>query len=154
VTKLPLLSNKWRIYGFIPFIAGLIIFLFSQVPFRFFELKIPVFVIYDPGFFFIGSHYFSIGEENIALNLSGILIILGLFTISFTKEKNEDEFIERLRLEAILWAIVINYAILVIAFLFFYGIGLMWVLIYNTITIFLIFIIRFKYLLFKMIKLN
>jgi len=81
------------------------------------------------------------------------LLIISLFFIAFSKEKNEDEFIAKIRLESLLWATYINYAVLIIAILFVYGGSAFWVLVYNIFTILLFFIIRFNWVIRKSRKL-
>jgi hypothetical protein len=72
--------------------------------------------------------------------------------VAFAKEKHEDEFIAKIRLESFLWATYINYAILLFSFLFFYGIGFMYVMIFNMFTIIILFIVRFNYILYRSTK--
>jgi Ca2+-dependent lipid-binding protein len=77
---------------------------------------------------------------------------LGAVMVAFAKEKHEDEFIAKIRLESFLWATYINYAILLFSFLFFYGIGFMYVMIFNMFTIIILFIVRFNYILYRSTK--
>ncbi len=97
--------------------------------------------------FFIGGDLFSL-SVNILPTLAGILIIIGALFVGFSKEKNEDEFIEKLRLNALLWAVLINYLLLAIAFIFIYGLSFLNVMLYNMFTVLFIFIIRFNYMLY------
>ena len=79
----------------------------------------------------------------------GILLICGLLFIAFAKEKAEDEFIARLRLESLVWATYVNYIILAISILFIYDMVFFWVLIINMFTILLFFLLRFNWILYK-----
>ena len=45
----------------------------------------------------------------------------GALLVSFSKEKNEDEFITEIRLSSLLWAVCVSYTLLLVAFLFVYG---------------------------------
>lgn len=76
-------------------------------------------------------------------------IIMALLFIAFAREKIEDEFINRTRLESWQWAILINYIMLVIATWAVYGFAFLDVMMYNMLTIPIIFIIRFHYVLYK-----
>ena len=69
--------------------------------------------------------------------------------IAFAKEKVEDEFISKLRLTSLLWAISINYILLLIGILTVYGLDFLNVLFYNMFTPLVIFIIRFNFLYYK-----
>jgi hypothetical protein len=75
--------------------------------------------------------------------------IIGLMLIAFSQEKIEDEFIGTLRLQSLQWAVIINYILLIIASWVFYGMAYLHVMIYNMLTIPIIFIIRFHYVLAK-----
>jgi hypothetical protein len=73
--------------------------------------------------------------------------------VAFAKEKHEDEYIAKTRMESFLWATYINYAILLFCFMFFYGVGFMYVMIFNMFTLIILFIIRFNYVLYRSTKL-
>jgi hypothetical protein len=81
------------------------------------------------------------------LALTGIIV--GLLFIAFAKEKHEDEFINKLRLESLQWALLFNYALLLIATWLVHGFGYIDVMMYNMLTILLFFIIRFHVVLFR-----
>jgi hypothetical protein len=81
------------------------------------------------------------------LALTGIII--GLLFIAFAKEKQEDEFINKLRLESLQWALLFNYTLLLIATWLVHGLAYIDVMMYNMLTILLFFIIRFHVVLFK-----
>jgi len=96
---------------------------------------------------------FSFNKVNLTGNIIGILFILGAVMVAFSREKIEDEFISKNRLESFLWATYINYAILLFCFLFFYGTCLLYVMIFNVFTLIIVFIIRFHYILYRSSKL-
>lgn len=98
------------------------------------------------------KQFFSIIHTDIANTIIGILFILGGLLVSFSKEKNEDEFIAKLRLSSLLWAVAVNYLLLLLAFAFVYGTAFLNVMIYNMFTVLIIFIIRFNYILYKTSK--
>ncbi len=93
----------------------------------------------------------SIGfvKNNITDEICGILFIIGALFVAFSKEKLEDEFIAETRLESLVWATYINYAILILCFLFIYDMEFMNVMILNMFSILIFFIIRFNYILYK-----
>jgi hypothetical protein len=71
---------------------------------------------------------------------------------AYTKERNEDEYIDQLRLEAMQIAIYVNYLILLISNFIFYG-GDFWrVQDINFLTIPIIYIARFQYKLYRINK--
>ena len=98
------------------------------------------------------SVIFGLDKVNLASTIIGILFILGAVMVAFAKEKHEDEFISKTRLESFLWATYINYAILIFCFLFFYGDGFLYVMIFNMFTVIILFIVRFNIMLFRSTK--
>lgn len=125
-TKL-LLPHRCKVIGIIIAALGIIILIFSNTS--------------DFGF--------RIGKTDMALTISCTLMIIGGMLTAFSKEKIEDEFISRLRLTSLLWAISINYILLLIGVLVVYGLDFLEVLFYNMFTPLVIFIIRFNCLYYK-----
>jgi hypothetical protein len=95
---------------------------------------------------------FNFVQVNATNTAVGALFIVAAIFVACSKEKNEDEFISKLRLSSLLWAVWVNYILLLLAFLFVYGTPFMNVMIYNMFTVLLIFIIRFNYILYKTSK--
>jgi len=93
--------------------------------------------------------FFSFTENNILDEIAGLLIIIGALLIAFSKEKLEDEFIAKIRLESLVWATYVNYAILLLSIIFIYDLMFFWVLVFNMFTILIFFIIRFNWVLNK-----
>jgi hypothetical protein len=75
-------------------------------------------------------------------------LIISLLMIAFSRVKQEDEYIHFMRLESWQWAVVVNFLLLIAATWIFYGSNFIDVMIYNMLTIPILFIIRFHYLLF------
>jgi len=88
-------------------------------------------------------------KTNYTLELALIGVFLALFLIAFSKEKQEDEYIQKLRLDSLLLAFYINTFVLILGTLLFYGFGYLEFMGYNMFTIQLIFIARFKWVLFQ-----
>ena len=148
-----LLANKYKKLGWILFILGIcggcIIYLTDFEPNEF--LKMKVFSIYeDP--IFGKSKFFTIRENGIFDELISICIIVGGFLIGFTKEKIEDEFIYKLRKDSLVWALVVNYSILLFAILFVYDMTFLHVLFFNMFTTLIFFVIRFSVLKSKYLR--
>ena len=79
------------------------------------------------------------------LALTGI--ITGLLFIAFAREKKEDEYIAHTRLESLKWAVLINYILLLVVTWLVHGFAYIDVMMYNMLTVLIIFIIRFNYVL-------
>lgn len=89
---------------------------------------------------------------NVTNTVVGVLFIIGGLMVSFSREKVEDEFIANLRLSSLLWSVWVNYILLLLAFIFVYGVTFFNVMVYNMFTILIIFIIRFNVLLHRSSK--
>lgn len=88
-------------------------------------------------------------DTNLTNTIVGVLFIISALMVGFSKEQNEDEYIARLRLSSLLWAVLFNYILLLLSFIFVYGFGFFTVMIYNMFTVLLLFIFRFQYLLYR-----
>ncbi len=91
-------------------------------------------------------------ENNLLNEILGIVMILSSLAVAFSKEKEEDELITKIRLESLVWATYWNYGILIIGFLLVYDISFFWVMVFNMYTILILFIIRFNWVLRKLRK--
>lgn len=96
------------------------------------------------------TRYFKIENNNLLNEIFAVLIIIGGIMVAFSKEKIEDEYIAKIRLNSLVWAVYINYGILLLAILLVYDISFLWVMIFNMFTILWVFIIRFNYKVYKL----
>lgn len=140
-----LFPSKYKKIGWIIFIPTLLFGLFTII----FEyepeiLNTKVFGIFIDEFF-KEDRFLGMLDNNILNEILGILMIISSVLVAFSKEVNEDEYISKIRLESLVWAVYLNYAILLLAFLFVYGISFLWVMIFNMFTILIFFIIRFNW---------
>jgi len=96
------------------------------------------------------KHWFiMLNERYISGTLISIILIIGAILVSCSKEKAEDEFIAKIRLESLLWATYINYLMLLFSIIFIYDEDFSWVLVYNMFTLLIIFLVRFNFILYK-----
>lgn len=145
-----LLSNKYKKIGWIIFFPSLILglsFVFFGSEPGWLNAKMPS--IFSSDLFFEERKFFSIVTVNLTNTIIGVMFIIGCLLVGFTKEKNEDEFIAKIRLSSLLWAVLVNYSLLIIAFVFIYDIAFLSVMIYNMFTVLILFIFRFNYILYK-----
>ncbi|MDG5492730.1 hypothetical protein [Psychroserpens sp. SPM9] len=147
-----LLPNKFKIPGWILLITGLIAGVFLMLSeFESNWLEVRVLALWsDP--ISIGTsldssgQFFNIIENSIVDELIAIAIIVGGLFVGFSKEKQEDEFIYKLRNDSLLWAIIVNYTVLIFAVIFVYDLSFFNILVYNMFTPLLFFIFRFNFL--------
>lgn len=144
-----LLPNRFKWIGWFLLIPSTILGLvLSFTDFEAFQIKSKMFAIYSDEF--MGpSQFFSLIETNITNTLIGALFIVGALFVGFSKEKTEDEFIAKIRLSSLLWAVWVNYILLFLCFLFVYGMSFLSVMLYNMFTVLIIFIIRFNFMLYR-----
>lgn len=88
-------------------------------------------------------------NANFTDELAAVGVIAGLLFIAFSREKVEDEMIGQLRLEALQWSVYVNYLVLAIAIVSVYDGAFFNVMIYNMFTVLLVFIGRFRWLIFR-----
>jgi len=148
-TKL-LLPNKFKKPGWLILIPSALLGLFIIIfDYTFDFLDARVFTIYSKPLLSGDTVIFGFIKSNLTLTIVGILFLIGALFVAFSREKTEDEFIAKIRLESLLWATYINYGVLLFCFLFFYEIEFLYVMIFNMFTILVIFIIRYYYMLHR-----
>ena len=100
----------------------------------------------------IGSEGFQWVENGLVNEILIALIIITGILNSFSKEKNEDELIGKLRTESLTLSLYVNYGILLLANFLIYELTFIYVLVFNLIGILLFFNLIFKYRLYKHYK--
>ncbi len=149
-----LLPNKYKPIGWFLLIPSTIMgIILSLTGFDKFQIKTKVLAIFNEELF-EKIKFASIIEANLTNTIVGIVFIVGAMFVGFSKEKKEDEFIAKLRLSSLLWAVWVNYGLLTIATLFVYGTAYFNVMVYNMFTVLIIFIVRFSYILYKNNKID
>jgi hypothetical protein len=137
-----LLPHKFKIIGWVLLIPGILLsvvrFYFEYKP-SFLEFR--VFAVYSSYF---ETNYFKTIENNYSEEISGILLLLSLFFITFSKEKREDHKVYLIRLRALFYSVYLNTFLLLFSILFVFGIGFINVLILNLFSTLIIFLIIFK----------
>ena len=144
------LPNKLRIYGWVILLFGIILgvsrFYFGVKP-EF--LNIKVFAVYSKYF---ETNYFKVIENHVSEELTALLILVGLFIISFTKEKIENDSVSAIRYKSLIFTFYINTVLIALSFLFVYGFGFINILVINVFSPFIIYIILSRYFLSKILK--
>ncbi len=77
-------------------------------------------------------------------DLYAMLLILGGLLAACSRERYEDEYISRIRLDSLLWALYAYYALLVLAFLLVSGLAFFMVMLYSMFAPLLLFLLRFE----------
>jgi len=142
-----LLPNKYKFLGWILLTFGILIgFYVIASDYESGLLEIKVLSIYSDPLIGGNKGFFKLIENSIIDEIVCLLIIIGGLTVGFSKEKIEDEFIAKLRTDSLIWALVINYLILVLTIVFVYDLTFFNILVFNMFTPLLFFIVRFNFL--------
>ncbi len=144
-----LLPHRFKFIGWIITIPSIILGLFvmfDNLSLDFFSIRLPLdYIVYDGGMNVKGT--IDNGTElNFTDEIATIGSIVGLIFIAFSKVKFEDEYVSKIRLESLQWAIYLNFGLLIIATIFIHGLAYYNVTVYNMFTPLIIFIVRFYYL--------
>ncbi len=147
-----LLPHRYKKFGWLILLPSLLIglYVFTTHPEPEF-LDAKVFALVDEDIF-EDPEYFKVVNNNILDELIGVLIIVGAILVAFSREKVEDEFITKIRLESLVWATYINYAILLVSLILIYYIAFLSVMILNMFALLLFFIIKFHWEIWKLNK--
>lgn len=92
------------------------------------------------------------GTSHLLNNIAIIGIVAGAILATCSCEKVEDEMVRQIRLNSLLVALYINYAVLIICSLFIYDLDFLYVMIYNMFTVLLMFMVVFRYRMWRMNK--
>lgn len=126
-------------------ILGIIYIFFQDEP-SFFDFNVPAIWVDE---IWKREKVFGFTNNNIFNEIVGVLTIIGLLIVAFAKEKTEDEYISKIRLESLVWATYTNYIILLLAFISIYDFSFFWVMVVNMFTTLVFFVIHFNWKLYK-----
>lgn len=144
-----MLSSGFKKIGWILLIPACLIGIFlTLTDYQFPWLQLNVFALVNEEI--LGkTQFFRLIETNATNTLVGVVFIAGALLVCFSEEKNEDEYIADLRLKSLQWSLLLNYLLLLFAFMFVYGLTFLSLMIYNMFTMITIFIVRFNYILYR-----
>jgi len=124
-----LLPKGLRPLGFILAAAGIILafirFYFGYKPEL---LKRNVLAIYSH---YLDLKFMQVIKNQLIEEVAGIFFMLGIFLIAFTKEKDENEKTNEIRLRAFFIAAYLNVLFVLISLLFTFGMGFMYMVMVN-----------------------
>ena len=98
---------------------------------------------------FRSGDIFNTSNENFTNGISIVGTFLSLFFIAFSKEKQEDEYIQKLRLDSLLIAFYVYGLLTVLGTLVFYSVGYLEFMGFNMFSIQLVFILRFRWVMYR-----
>jgi hypothetical protein len=150
-----LLPNYYRKIGLILIVISISMLIIDQFGGLSFLENIKVLAIYNSGTPLDQSEnapaFFKVVQDDFRFEVIVTLSIIGLIFFGFSKRKYEDELIQKLRLNALLWATYIHFGLYLFFTLFTFGFFYLNFMLIGIFTIIIIYILRFE---FKMYQLN
>jgi hypothetical protein len=140
-----LISFKYKRIGWIITIPALILMILMLH----FNLSFPFLDFERNGikhFTFDKKFLWDLDFDNFSDEVIGVLLIIGLLLLALSKERDEDDWIAQTRLESLLWAVIVNSALIILAMILFYNQLFLEVMAYNICTPLILFIARFNLL--------
>lgn len=151
----PLFPSCYRKTGLI--LIGLALILFALDLFidgLSFLKDIQVLAFYDSGIPFDQmreeSSFFRIIKDDFRYEVISVLLLIGLLFFGFSKREVEDELIQKIRLESLLWATYVHFFLFTLLTIFTFGIFYLNILLFSVFTILFIYIIRFEFKVFQL----
>lgn len=113
-----------------------------------FLVHVPVMLLWHVDYSQPDSSLFS--PRHLFFIATFLLMIVGLLMIAFSREKIEDEQISQLRLDSLQWAIYLNYFLLIVSLVFTTGWDIKDIMQINLWVPLVFFIIRFRWMLYRL----
>ena len=140
-----LLPHRFKLLGLlllVPSLAIGIAALFFDLELSWLDVDLPKWL---PG---VGEGFFNPKRNNLTDEVVLSLVLLSMLTMCFSAEKAEDEFIRHTRMESLQWAVLVNYIVLFVSVWIIYNEGFWYVMILSMLTIPVIFLLRFHWILY------
>lgn len=94
------------------------------------------------------NSFLDTAEEDFTNEVALTFTVVGLLILAFTRERDEDERVRLIRLEAFQWSILVNFIIVLIGNWVLYGGSFFWLMTFNLFTPLVVFLLRFYYVLY------
>lgn len=134
-----LFPHRFRIIGWVLAIVAVVGYLWLP------EIHFKIPSLYFDTFFDDEneSGFFRMATAN-SLSIAMILLTIGLLFIGFSKEKVEDEFVQYLRAQSLIWATYVTATLFIATTLLIYGIAYIYVPFLVFYVFLILFIIKFR----------
>jgi hypothetical protein len=134
-----LLPYTWKFVGLLLTLGGIVMAgLYTWLDVR---IMLPVFAVYSS---FLETKIFTSFRTNVSDEITLLLLIAGLGLIVLSREKNESETTDLLRLKAFIRSVEANIILLLLSVLFVFGTGFVYAMVFNLVS-FLVFYLVFFY---------
>lgn len=95
--------------------------------------------------FFEDGFLWDLPSNNFTDEIGTVVLLIGLLLVALAKHPQEDERISQMRLESLLWAILVNTLLIIICVIVFYGTVFLQIMAWNIATPLMLFIARFHF---------
>jgi len=146
-----LFPNRFKLLGWILFIPALTVAVYLMMSGQSLDemFKTKVFAIATDEF--LGKRQFmTIIENSISDEILLLCLVVGGLLVGFSRLKEEDELIAKIRYESLVWAVYVNFGIMILATIFIYGMYFYNVMLANMFTVLLFFIVRFHIMIYRL----
>jgi hypothetical protein len=137
-----LLPQKFKVIGLIMLVPALVFasfVLISDFEFLFLDWTVPWVSVNE------GTLWTDTVTDNFTNELAMLCLLVSLSFVAFSKTKEEDEYVQKIRHDSLLWSMYFNYGLLFIGMFFFYGMEFFNIMLISMYTPLFIFVIRFQY---------
>lgn len=98
------------------------------------------------------AKWFCKTKTSLVTTVYPVLLIIGLSFIAFSRNKVEDEYIVKIREQAFVWSMFVDYVFVILITLFIYGPMYISLSLYDIYIFLVVFICRFNYKMYKFKK--
>lgn len=147
-----LFPHKFKWISGVLFVLSLLVlvlyFMFAEDEDSPLYLPVKVFAFVDSGFL-TKSVFFGWTTNSITDEILMLVVLVSGIIYAFSKEKHEDEMVLAIRLHCLAWSTIANYSIILLCYSFIFGFGFLNILMVAMFSQLLIFIILFRYKMYR-----
>lgn len=139
-----ILPRSFKTIGWIILMIGLIYWLILII-FPHFNISTFLMTLINPNFI-QRNHLFSLLFSNyqISEEINGSLVVVGSLFVALSKEKFENELVMKIRWDSLRWAVLVNWFLIIFALYSFYFLEFFGIMMYYSMTVPLLFIIKYE----------
>ena len=142
-----LFPHRWKLWAGFVFIIMVGLFLVELIwtvnlSFEFLDVRVPA-ITSNP--LFGERSFFTMVHTNLTFPIFITLLIGSGLVFGFSRERREDEMISEIRKESLVWAVYVNYSVLLVSLFLFFNFDAIGLIIINVFTLLIFFVLRFEW---------